>query len=211
MASGLVLSGVSKEKENRVIEVLLLSVSPGQMLAGKVLAQGAVGLVQAGVWVGIGALTFWLSGESLDLLSGFSPSPAVIAWSVLFMLLGYALYACLGAGVGCLVPDLKASRGAPVLLYAPAFVGFEINLLTHSSPNGVLSTAASLVPLTSPFVIFRRLLAGGMPLWQTALSALLLVLAIVLVARATAHMFRAQNLLSGQRFSARRYLRALMG
>ena len=158
-----------------------------------------------------GALFVALTGKNLGFLERFSLTPAVGAWSALFMTLGYALYACLTAGVGALVPDVKASRGASLLIYAPALVGFEINLLTYESPHGALSVAGSLFPLTSPFVIIRRLVVGGMPAWQPVLAAIFIGAAIPLAVLTTSRLFRAQNLLSGQRFSVKRYLRALRG
>ena len=109
------------------------------------------------------------------------------------------------------VPLWTLTALAALLIAAPAFIGFEIGLLTTDNPHGPLAVIASLFPLTAPFVMVKRLVVGGLPGWQPPLSAGLLALSIPLVVRAVARMFHAQNLLSGQPFSVKRYLSALLG
>jgi ABC-2 type transport system permease protein len=211
MSSGLMLRSVSEEKKNRVIEVLLLSVHPRQMLAGKTIALGLAGLIQAGAWVAIGGLFAFLAGGLPRFPGGVTLSPALLAWFLAFALLGYALYASLYAGAGALLPDWRKSRQATLLIALPALIGFQIGLMTTDHPHGPLAVAASLFPLTAPFVMVKRLVVAGLPRWQPPLSAGLMVLSIPLVVRAVARIFHAQNLLSGQPFSVARYLRALLG
>ncbi len=210
LMSGTLMSSVSEEKKNRVIEVLLVSVNPRQMLSGKITAQGIAGLLQAGAWMAIGYVLFGLVGAGGDRLAGLELSPALLFWGVVFFLLGYGVYASLMAGAGALMPNVKESPMASLMFYAPAIIGFEISLFSQDNPHGVLPTVTSLFPLTSPFSMMHRLVAGGVPLWQVLLSVGLLLITIPLVVRAVARMFRAQNLLSGQPYSARRYFRMLL-
>jgi ABC-2 type transport system permease protein len=211
MASGLMLRSVSEEKKNRVMEILLLSVSPRQMLAGKTVALGVAGLIQAAVWAAMGCLFFALGGETFRVPGGITLSPLILAWFVAFALLGYAVYASLYAGAGALVPDWRQSRQATLLIALPAFIGFEIGLLTTDNPHGALALGASFFPLTAPFVMVKRLVVGGLPRWQPPVAAALMVLSIPLIVRSVARMFHAQNLLSGQPFSVKRYFGALLG
>jgi ABC-type Na+ efflux pump permease subunit len=211
MASGLMLRSVSEEKKNRVMEVLLLSVHPRQLLAGKTIALGLAGMLQAVAWVAIGCLFFALWGDRFTIPAGITLSAPVLAWSLVFALLGYALYACLYAGAGALLPDWRKSRQATLLIALPAFLGFQVGLLTTDNPHGPLAVAASLFPLTAPFVMVKRLVMVGLPPWQPPVAAGLLALSIPLIVRAVARVFHAQNLLSGQPFSAQRYLLALLG
>ena len=211
MASGLLLSSVSNEKKDRVIEMLLLSIHPRQMLIGKTIAQGIAGLLQAAVWGGMGLGFYALRGNTLRLPPGVELPPSLLAWGLLFFVLGYALYASLLAGAGALLPDIKASPMVSLIFYAPAFVGFEIGLFTVDNPHGALATASSLFPLTAPFTMMNRLAIGGVPPWQPVLAAALMLATIPFVVRAVAGMFHAQNLLSGQPFSIKRYYRALLG
>jgi ABC-type Na+ efflux pump permease subunit len=211
MASGLVLHSVSEEKKTRVMEILLLSVSPRQMLTGKTTALGVAGLIQVLVWTAMGALFFALGGRTFYVPKGVTLSPSVLGWFLVFTLLGYAVYACLYAGVGALLPDMRQSRQASLLIALPAFIGFQIGLLTTDNPHGALALGASLFPLTAPFVMVRRLVVGGTPWWQPPVAAGVMILSIPLIVRAVARMFHAQNLLSGQPFSIKRYFCALLG
>jgi len=211
MGSGLLLRSVSEEKKNRVIEILLTSVHPRQLMAGKILGLGIAGLIQAMVWVGLGYLLFRLLGGPVDLPASLDLSPAVMAWILVFMVLGYAVYAALYAGAGALVPDWRKATSASLLLAVPAFVGFEIGLLTSDSPHGLLAVLTSLFPLTAPMMMVKRLVVGGVPAWQPWVAAGGMVLTIPLVTRAVARMFQAQHLLSGEAFSPRRYFQVLLG
>jgi ABC-2 type transport system permease protein len=211
MASGLLMQSVSNEKKNRVIEILLLSLSPRQMLTGKIVALGLAGLLQAVVWGGLGGVFFALAGRTLNLPAGIELSPSLLIWGVVFFLLGYALYASLMAGAGALVPDVKKAPQVSFMFYLPALVGFEIGLFTVENPHGPLAIGVSLFPLTAPFTMMNRLVIGGVPLWQPLLAAVLMAATIPLFVGAVARIFRAQNLLSGQPFTFKRYWRALLG
>jgi ABC-2 type transport system permease protein len=211
MGSGLLLRSVSEEKKSRVIEILLVSVHPRQLLTGKILGLGIAGLLQAAIWTGLGYLLLRLLGGPVALPTGLNLSPGAIAWIAAFMVLGYLVYATLYAGAGALVPDWRKARSASLLIAVPAFVGFEIGLLTTDNPNGLLAVVTSLFPLTAPMIMVKRLVVGGVPAWQLWVAAGAMVLTIPLVVRAVARMFQAQYLLSGEPFSARRYFRMLLG
>jgi ABC-2 type transport system permease protein len=211
LSAGLALNSVSEEKKHRTMEILLTSISPRQMLTGKIIALGVAGLIQAAVWGAIGYLLFAVNGWTRYLPAGVSIPPSLALWGVVYFLLGYALYATLMAGAGALIPDLKETPMVSVLLAAPAFVGFEIGLWTAPNPHGALSTAASLFPLTAPFSMLNRLMIGGVPLWQVLLSTGLMVVTVPMVVGIVARVFRAQNLLSGEPFSMRRYVRVILG
>jgi ABC-2 type transport system permease protein len=159
----------------------------------------------------MGYLFFALGGETFRLPGSITLSPSILAWFMVFALLGYAVYASLYAGAGALLPDWRQSRQATLLIALPAFIGFEIGLLTTDNPHGALALGASFFPLTAPFVMVKRLVVGGLPWWQPMVAAALMVLSIPLIVRAVARMFHAQNLLSGQPFSIRRYFRVLLG
>lgn len=211
LASGMLITSVSDEKKNRTMEVMLLSVAPHQMLAGKITALGIAGLIQAVVWGGMGLLLFTSTGWASQLPPGVEIPPAVLFWGVVYSVLGYAAYATLMAGAGALIPDLKKSPLVTLFFSVPALVGFEISLISMENPHSVLSTAASLFPLTAPFSMINRLVVGGVPLWQVLLSVALLLVTIPLLVRVIARMFHAQNLLAGQPFTVRRYFQALRG
>jgi ABC-2 type transport system permease protein len=93
----------------------------------------------------------------------------------------------------------------------PLILPMLLIMLFIESPNGPIPVALSLFPLTSPVAMMTRLAAVSVPWWQLLVAVVLLVVTIVLIVRGVAGMFRAQTLLSGQPFSARRFYRALTG
>ena len=209
--SSLLLRSISGEKENRVMEILMLSLSPLQVLAGKIIGLGIAGFLQMAAWVGTVYVSLRIGGQTLSLPPGFQIPSSLLAWGLVFFLLGYAVYASLMAGAGALVPTLKETTQAVWVVMLPIFAGYLVGLFLLEEPHGVIATGLSLFPLTSPILMMMRLTVGGVPLWQPPLAAGLLALTAIIVVRTVARMFHAQNLLSGQSFSVKRYYGALLG
>lgn len=211
-ASSLLLSNVSKEKENRIMEILLTSVTPRQLLTGKITGLGIAGLVQALIWMGTTYVLLRLSGRTFQLPSEINLPVSFLVWGVVFFILGYAVYASLMAGLGALVPNLREASQATIVLMIPMMIPMMLsNTLFAEAPNGAIATGLSLFPLSAPVAMMARLSAGGVAPWQVPLAAVLLALTAVVIVRAVAKMFRAQSLLSGQAFSVKGYFRALVG
>jgi ABC-2 type transport system permease protein len=210
-AASLLLSSVAKEKENRVIEILMMSLTPRQLLTGKIVGLGLMGLVQTIAWVGTGRVLLALSGTTFNLPIAFQLPASFLVWSLVFFLLGYAVYASLMAGLGALVPNLREASQATILVIFPLIIPIFLLSLLIEQPNGTLATILSIFPLTSPVAMMTRLASGDVPFWQTLLAALLLALTAVFVVRSVARMFRAQTILSGQPFSRKVFFQALLG
>lgn len=210
-SASLMLTSVNTEKKNRLLEILMVSVTPVQMLTGKIIALGLAGLLQTLVWTASGIALLRLAGQSFNLPAAFQLSPSILIWGVLFFLLGYTIYASLMAGVGALAPDLREASQATTVVVLPLIIPLLMLTAIINDPNGGIATGLSLFPLTAPVTIMTRLAAGTVPLWQILLSALLMALTAWLVLWATAGMFRAQTLLSGQRFSLKLFFRSLAG
>ena len=211
MSASFLLSSVTKEKETQVIEVLMTSMNSSEMLSGKIIGLGVVGLIQTALWVGTGYLLLQLSGRSVDIPFQFTLSPSFLVWGLIFFVLGYGVYASLMAALGALVPNLREASQATFVIIMPLIVPiFLINILIEL-PHGTLSTVLSLFPLTAPVVMMTRLSAGGVPFWQPLLSIGLLGLTVVMIVRMVSRIFRAQILLSGQSFRMKRFLFALIG
>ena len=210
MSASYLLSSITKEKENRVLEILMVSLAPRQMLVGKMIALGLVGLLQMSLWIGTGYTLLCLSGRTFSLPAAFQLPLSFLLWGIVFFLLGYAVYASLMASLGALVPNLREASQATFVVILPLLVPLMLIGVLIEDPNGALATGLSLFPLTAPVVMMTRLAAGRVPLWQLFLSAGLLVITVVLLVRAVAGMFRAQVLLSGQPLSLRRLVDALL-
>jgi ABC-2 type transport system permease protein len=211
-SASLLLNNISKEKENRVIEILLTSVTPTQLLAGKIIGLGIVGLGQAILWLGTSMLLLNRGGQTLQLVSSIHLPTSFLTWGLVFFLLGYAIYASLMAGLGALAPNLREASQATFVILLPLMIPlFLSSSVFMEAPNGAIATILSLFPLCAPVAMMARLSAGGVPWWQPWLSMLLLAGTAVLIVRGVAGMFRAQALLSGQEFKVRKFFQALFG
>lgn len=211
-SASLLLNSVTEEKQNRVLEVLMTSLQPAQMLTGKVVALGLAGLFQVTVWAVLGSSLFGLLGQSSSVLISFgSLSAGLIGWGLLYFLLGFAVYASLMAGLGALVANLREASQATLFIMMPLLAPLMLISVLVTRPNGALAVALSLFPFTSPVTMPMRLAVGAVPVWQIALSIALLAGASVLVVRSAAGVFRAQNLLSGQTFRIGLFFKALIG
>jgi len=193
------------------MEILMVSVTPRQLLTGKIVGLGLLGLLQTIAWVGTGRVLLALSGTTFNLPVAFQLPASFLIWGIIFFLLGYAVYASLMAGLGALVPNLREASQATILVIFPLIIPIFLLSILIEEPHGLLATILSIFPLTSPVTMMTRLAAGDVPFWQTLLAAVLLAGTAMLVIRAVARMFHAQTILSGQPFSRKVFFTALLG
>lgn len=194
-----VATGVVEEKSSRIVEVLLSTIRPGALLAGKVLGLGLLGLGQLVVIIaaGLGAA---LASGAVDLPSATGGSAALLA---VWFVAGYALYSCLFAVSGALVSrqeDLQsATAPLTVLLLAGYFVAFS----AISHPDGTLAHAASLVPLSAPMTMPARVLLGDVPAGEVVLSLALTAVTVALLVRVAGRVYAGAVLRMGARVRLR--------
>jgi ABC-2 type transport system permease protein len=208
-SASLMLSSVTREKQTRMLEILMTSVTPTQLLTGKFIALGLVGLLQTVFWSAAGYGILQFSGQTFNLAASFQLPPSILVWGVVYFLLGYAIYASLMAGLGALVPNLREASQATTVLMIPMMVPLMLISAIIAKPNGLLSIILSLFPLTGPVTMMARLAAGTVPIWQLIASVILFTATAYAILRAAASLFRAQNLLSGQNFKFRLLFKAL--
>jgi ABC-2 type transport system permease protein len=210
-SASMLLNSISTEKENRVIELLVASAAPHEIMNGKILALGVVGLLQTVFWAGSGLIVLNIFNKSTILAGSLYLEPTLIIWVILYFLLGYAIYASLMAGVGALAPGLKEASQATTLVVMPLLLPLILSPSFSMTPDNAFSVALSIIPFTAPVSMITRLTAGSVPLWQLALSLGLMAVTAILVIRAVAGLFRAQTLLTGQNFNLLLFVKALMG
>ncbi|MBT8206659.1 MAG: ABC transporter permease, partial [Acidimicrobiia bacterium] len=143
------LTGVTEEKSNRVVEVLLATVKPWQLLAGKVIGIGALGLAQF-VFTAITALVTLRVAGTFD-LPAFPTDSLVML--ILWFLLGFAMYSLLFGAAGSLVSRMEDAQSASTPLTLVALVGFFMSFVVLDNPDGALAIAMTFVPFTAPFVV----------------------------------------------------------
>ena len=205
--SGYLMSGVVEEKTNRIMEILITAVTPMQLLAGKILGLGLLGLFQLVIWAVLGVVGGVLSQSlSSDVLSGFYIAPDLLALMIIYFLLGYFTLATVMAGIGAVVGSEQESRqfsGIVTLLFVVPFIAFVTFII---DPNGVVPTVLSIIPLTSPTSMIMRASFTIVPPEQLLLSLALLVAFNLLVLWVSARIFRLTLLLVGNPLSARQLL-----
>lgn len=196
-ASGYLLQSLGKEKENRVLEILVASTRPLYLLLGKVVGLGAIGLLQMAVWSAI-AFPFW-RGETALLAA--LPRPALTAadWLliILHFLVGYLVYASLLAGLGAVAPGPKEISQYSVLVMLPSFIPLFFSSVLIAAPNDPWGVALSLFPLTAPIAMPMRLAGTAVPPWQWLASLGIGMGTAVAVLGLAARLFRGRVLLSG--------------
>lgn len=208
--ASVLLSSLSKEAENRVLEVLLNSATPYQILLGKITGLGMVGLAQVAIYSGIGLLSLRWGNEQSWLPEEYILNPRIMLWGISFFVFGYLLYAAIIAAVGALVPNLRETSQVSTFLTVPAMVPYFFIPILLNDPNGGVAMAFSLFPLTAPGVMMLRMsTTEAVPLWQVLLSLGLLIVTALLIIRVAARLFRAQTLLAGQNFQFKRVWRAV--
>jgi ABC-2 type transport system permease protein len=208
---GILVNALIDEKKNRVMEVLMTSVSPAQMVTGKVAALGLLGLLMTALWLGVLWAVARFGGSALSIPAGFSIPTGLLAWALIYFVGGYAIYGAQFAGIGALAPDVNQTKSVTWIVMLPIIVAYMFSAVAFDNPTSPLAVFLSLFPLTSPVAMIGRMAATEVPLWQAVLAAVLQFVTAYFVIRLTARMFRAQYLLTGQPFSPKSFYMTLLG
>ena len=204
-----VAMGIVEEKQNRVVEVVLSRIEPVQLLVGKVLGIGVLGLLQV---LAIGAAAaVALSFVDLPDVSVSGIGAEIIASVVFWYLLGYTLYSFLYAALGATVSRQEDLQGAVILPVFLILPGFFLAQVAGEFPEGSLAVVGSLIPFWTPMVMPVRMASGGVPWWQVMLSVALVGLTILLLIRVGARVYTGAVLRTGARVKLRDAWRAARG
>ena len=198
-----VMRGILEEKSNRIIEVLLGSLSPDQLMTGKIIGIGLVGLTQMAIYVASAAF-LRLTAAASPMAGAWSGaldtiSPAKMAYFFLFFVLGYFLYTSLFAAVGAVCNSEQEAQN----LQSPLIMCLAIPMIATfffvTNPDSTPAVIVSLIPLFTPMVMFMRITVVTPPFWQIALSIVLLMGTVYLFFRGVARIFRIGVLMYGKR------------
>jgi ABC-2 type transport system permease protein len=209
VSSGYLLQSVGEEKESRVIEIILSSVSARQLLAGKIIGMGALGLTQVLIWI----LSAWaLSGGAMALLTVAIPlvvNPKVMMLALVYYFLGFILYAVLLGSVGSLGTTMRESQQLAGLFSFAAALPIMLSGLLFTNPNMLPARLLSYFPLTAPTMMMLRLPMAEVPGIDVVVSIGGLLLSIPLLLWAGAKVFRLGLLMYGKRPALAQVVRAL--
>jgi len=209
VTSGYLLQGVAREKTSRVMEILLSSVTARELLAGKVLGLGALGLTQIVIWL---LSSIALSGGAVGLLGVTIPllvRPEVLVLGVVYYVLGFLVYAVLMGGVGALGTTQQESQQLAGIFSMMAAIPLMVGGFMFSNPNMTFVRVLSWFPFTAPTMMLLRLPMVEVPVVDIVGSIAVLIITIPAVLWAGSKVFRMGLLMYGKRPSLRQVLRAL--
>jgi ABC-2 type transport system permease protein len=209
LSSNYLLRGVTEEKTSRVIEILLSSATAQELLAGKVLGLGALGLTQVVIWL---LSTFVLSGGAVSMLGIALPllaRPEVFVLGLVYYILGFLVYAVLMGAVGSLGTTMQESQQLAGIFSLLAALPLMLGGFMFANPNMPLVRVLSWFPLTAPTMMLLRFPMAEVPLVDVVGSIGLLVVTIPFILWAGAKVFRMGLLMYGKRPALAEVLRAL--
>jgi ABC-2 type transport system permease protein len=200
------LASLTDEKSSRVMEILLVSVRPPALLAGKLLGLGALTLVQYVIWIVLGGGALLLLGQDFSAVTqAINLTSSELVLVLLYALGGYALYATLMAGLGALAPNMESIRSWVFVITLPMLIPIYLWVILVNSPASPAAVALSLFPFSAPIAMLMRMTSATVPSWQIVASLVLVMITAVLMVWLMSRLFRVQTLLSGEAFSPRRF------
>ena len=208
-----VMQGVIEEKSNRVVEVVVSSVKPFELLMGKVLGIGSLGLVQMIIWVTLAGAGLTFGGTLVALFIdpadlGIAPDASseavmdaagitlptvpldVVVWFILFFIGGYLLYASLFAAVGSAVEQQQDAQNLLYVVLVPLMVPIIAAGYIMEVPNGMIAKVLSYVPFFSPVLMPVRMTATNVPIWEVVLAFALLVVGFLVMIWIASRIYR---------------------
>lgn len=208
--SGYLMSGVVEEKSNRIMEILITTIKPIQLLAGKIIGLGLLGLIQLLIWAVLSGITGAIAqGTGSAFLSAIVITPDMAALALIYFFLGYFFLSTMMAGIGAVVGSEQESRQTAgifgLLMWVPFFALFTF----LTDPNGTIPTVLSLIPVTAPTAMILRATFTSVPTEQIVLSIVLLIVLNLFVLWLSARIFRFALLMRGNRFGLRQIIRLI--
>jgi ABC-2 type transport system permease protein len=192
-----VAQGVVEEKSSRVVELLLATIRPWQLMAGKVAGIGLVGLIQMAV-IGVVGVTVGLSIGVLTISA--SAAFGTVVWLVVWFLLGFVMYSLVFAALAALVSRQEDVGGVitPALMFV--ILGYVLGIsILPSNPGSRLVEVLSVIPVFAPTMMPMRLAMGGVPAWEAVLSVLLVLVMIPVLVWLSGRIYRNAVVRSGAR------------
>jgi len=211
LTSGFLLQGVAEEKENRLIEILLSSVSARQLLSGKVMGLGAAGLMQIVIWLISAVVLAAIASATILPIGGLTIPIRLIVFGGIYFILGYLLFGILMAGLGSIGATARESSQWTTIFILPALIPLWLTGLFITNPGHVVFTILTLFPLSAPITAVMRLSIAPLPTWELLASIAILIASILGAMWLAARVFRTFLLMYGKRPSLRemwRYIRA---
>jgi len=200
LSSTYLVQGLGDEKESRLIEILLSSVSTRQLLIGKVLGLGAAGIVQVVIWLASAPLLLRLASSAFGGFISTIQIPAnFLVLGIVYFILGYSLFAALSAGIGAISPNAREGQQLAMIYTLLVFVPLWFSSLLFIFPNSPIWVVLTIFPITAPMAVMLRLGVSDVAAWQLAVSIAVLMLSTIGVLFLSVKAFRVYLLMYGKR------------
>jgi len=210
VSANYVLQSLGEEKENRLMEILLSSVSPGQLLTGKLLGRGAAGLLQVLIWAISMPLLLRLASATIGgMLSAIQVPPGLLLLGVVYFILGYLLFAVVSLAIAAICSTVREAQGIAPLFTLAAIAPFWFVSLLMFFPDSPVWVVFSIVPFSAPVLMMLRLGLSDVPTWQLVASIAVLIASVSGGLWAAAKLLRIYLLMYGKRPRLREIVRAL--
>ena len=193
VSAGTLIQGVSEEKENRVIEVILSSIDARSLLLGKLLGLGAAGLLQLAIWLTMALV------PAVMLVAGLALSPMTVTLCLCYFVLAFLLYGTLITATGVIGTNAKDMQSYGMFWAIGSALPMPFIEVLLRDPNGTTAHILSFFPLTTAVTMMLRIGTGTVPWWQIPLTLATLGLAVVVTLRFAARLFRTALLMYGKR------------
>jgi ABC-2 type transport system permease protein len=194
-----VMRAVLEEKNSRVMEVLLSSATSTELMAGKLIGVGAVGLTQIGIWIVMAAVYAFPALAASMSTGDIRIPPLTLAAFALFFLLGYLLYSSVYAAIGAIISSEQEGQQLQFIILLPLIVSVFMMGPVMRAPDSPVAVWTSLVPFFAPVLMYLRIAVQPPPVWQIALSLLLLVATIAGFLFLCSRIYRIGILMYGKR------------
>jgi ABC-2 type transport system permease protein len=210
------MRSVVEEKTSRVMELMVATVKPRSLMAGKILGVGGAGLLQTAVWLVMAALSLQYRDQLLGAFGVHTANvslPAlsidIVAIALAYFVLGYFFYASLYAAMGAMVSTEQDTQQVQLPVTLLLVAGLISVTSVSGDPRGATAAVMTMIPLWSSLLMPMRYLLGGATAVDIAISLAVLLVSTVVVARAAAKIYRVGVLMYGKRPSPRELLRWL--
>ena len=219
----MVMTSIIEEKNNRVLEVVVSSVSPSRLMMGKILGIGAVAVTQIVIWaLLICSFTTWVmpsmlssflnGGSDLDLMQALTMLGDtgyilnLFALLILLLIGGYLFYSSIYAAIGSAVDNIQDASQLQTAAIMPIIIALVISMSVATDPNSPLAFWTSLVPFTSPMIMMMRI-PFGIATWEIALSLGILYISIIGMIWIAAKIYRVGIFMYGKKPSLKELIR----
>jgi ABC-2 type transport system permease protein len=190
-----VARSIIEEKTSRVFEVLLATIKPDELLAGKILGVGAVGLTQVGIWM----VAAGLLAARMGATSGIQLSTPQVVFFIVYFALGYALYSAVAASLGAMTNSEQELQQLNMFMMIPLFFSMLMLMPVVTNPNSMLSRIISQIPFCAPLLMDLRISISMPQPWEIALSIGLILVTIYAVLWVSSRIYRVGILMYGKK------------